>query len=115
MTYPGTRLGPVNAQFLTHFLYSVIVNLDNTGKEDGSDTHISSRMIVEQYGGVAGIAQSLFTNVKVSPLSWLTSLLDRNRRNPIGHPRKTRNVSTKGIKHSFARYLILIINLYKDT
>lgn len=43
---------------------SAIVNLDNTQKETGNDTHISSRMLQEQFGGVAGICQSLFTNVK---------------------------------------------------
>ena len=48
---------------------SEVVNLDNHHKDEKSDYPdrvISSRMIVEEYGGIAKILASLYTNGKVS-------------------------------------------------
>ena len=40
----------------------------NHAKEEGTNTVISSKVIIEDFDGVEGIAQGLSTNLKVSSL-----------------------------------------------
>lgn len=46
--------------------FSEIVNLDNHYKKSGTNTVLSSEMIVEKFGGLENIVSSLHTNTKVS-------------------------------------------------
>lgn len=64
----GKLLAPA-AALANHFC-SEVVNLDNHHKDEKSEHPervISSRMIVEEFGGIPKILASLYTNAKVSP------------------------------------------------
>ena len=67
----STMARPILRTNLT-YCYSEVVNLDNHDKERSGahpDRIISSKIIVEDFGGVDTILQKLFTNPKVSASS----------------------------------------------
>jgi hypothetical protein len=49
-------------------MYSALVNLDNHHKIPGTNTCISSQMIVQDFGGLESMARKLFTDLKVSTM-----------------------------------------------